>query len=146
MRRWLSLLVILPLVLLPGCGSNNNNTPTTVGLFGNWNVVMDDNAGNVVYAYGLALSQEGPDYSGGSISYTGSTAQPTQCIDPNTLSAEATTSGNNFTLTVVDTTTSTTMTLQGSLTSTNGSLTGTFSSTETAACRPQTGAFTMSPQ
>jgi hypothetical protein len=109
-------------------------------------MVMTDNSQAVVFAYGLALSQEGPDYSGGSIAYTGTTAQPTMCINANTLTAQATTEGNNFTMTVIDTTTATTMTLQGSLTSTSGSVSGTFTTTETAACKAYQGSFVMTPQ
>jgi hypothetical protein len=135
--------------LVAGCGSNNNTTPTNIGLFGNWNIVLDQNGtSNPIYVFALALSQEGPNYSGSSIPYTGSVPVPSgMCINSSTLRATATTSGNDFTLTVVDNTTNTTITIEGSLTSSTGSLSGTFnSSSPNGACHAEQGSSLMSPQ
>jgi hypothetical protein len=101
MQRWFYILSLLWLITVTGCGGNNN-VSTNVGLFGNWNVVMyPTGSQNPVYVFALAMSQEGPNYSGGSITYMGSIAAPSNmCIDANTLTAQATTSGSNFTMTL----------------------------------------------
>lgn len=147
MRPLSCLLSLVLVTTIAGCGGGNN-TPTNVGLFGNWNVVMypTGNA-NPSYVFALALSQEGSNYSGGSITYNGSVAPPSNmCIKANTLRATATTSGSNFSMTVTDSTTSTVISVTGSLTSQTGQLSGTYSNQASPACTASQGTVVMSPQ
>ena len=78
--------ILLPVFLLAcvaGCGTGNSN-PSNVGLFGNWNIAMyPTNDANPAYVFALAMSQLGSStYSGASIAYNGSVAQPSNmCID-----------------------------------------------------------------
>jgi hypothetical protein len=76
---------------------------------------------NPVYVFALAMSQEGSNnYRGGSITYTGSVTAPTNvCINPETLNAVATTNGNNYTMTITDTSTNTVIAVNGSLSQPN---------------------------
>jgi hypothetical protein len=147
MRRWPCLLSLLLAASLSGCGGNNNTT-NNVGLFGDWNIVMYPTGGTTPsYVFALAISQEGTTYSGSSITYTGSVAAPSNmCINANALRAQATTSGNNFTMTVTDTTTDTVITVDGSLATQTGELSGTYSNSATAACQESRGTVAMSPQ
>jgi hypothetical protein len=146
--RCLCLLFSLVLAAaLVGCGGSNN-TPTNVGLFGNWNVVMYPTAsGTPTYVFALALSQEGTNYSGGSITYNGGVAPPSNmCINANTLRATAATSGSSFSMTVTDSTTSTVISVTGSLASQSGQLSGNYSNQASPACPESQGTVVMSPQ
>ena len=148
MRRWLYILTVLSLIVLAGCGGNNNPT-TNVGLFGYWNIVMyPTNNANPVYVFGLAMSQEGTNnYSGGSITYTGSVTAPTNmCINPKTLNAVATTNGNNYTMTITDTSTNTVISVNGSLLSQTGSLTGNYTKAASQSCPASQGTANLAPQ
>jgi hypothetical protein len=142
---WLLSLVLV--ATLAGCGGSDN-TPTNVGLYGNWNVVMypTGNA-NPSYVFGLSLSQEGTSYGGGSITYNGGIAAPSNmCINPNTLRASATTSGTNFSMTVSDSSTNTVISVTGTLASQTGQLSGTYSNAASEACTASQGTVVMSPQ
>ncbi|MGC2110886.1 MAG: hypothetical protein WA655_15300 [Candidatus Korobacteraceae bacterium] len=132
---------------MSGCGGSNNTT-NNVGLFGDWNIVMYPTGSSTPsYVFALAISQEGTSYSGSSITYTGGVAAPSNmCINANALSAQATTSGTNFTMTVTDTTTDTVITVNGSLATQSGQLSGTYSNSVTAACQESRGTMAMSPQ
>jgi len=147
MQRWSRAIPILWLMILAGCGSGNN-TPNNVGLFGNWNITMYPNgSGNPAYVFALAMSQEGNDYSGSSIAYTGSVAAPSNmCIDANTLSATATTSGSNFTMTVTDASSNTVISVQGSLSSQSTNLSGTYNNPASSTCPESEGTMNMAPQ
>jgi hypothetical protein len=147
MRTSSCLLALVLVVTLAGCGGSNN-TPTNIGLFGNWNVVMYPTGSSTAsYVFGLALSQEGSNYSGGSIVYNGSVPAPTNmCIDPNTLRATATTSGSNFDMTITDATTNTVISVTGTLASQTGQLSGTYSNGASTACTASQGTVVMSPQ
>jgi hypothetical protein len=141
-------LVLVLLATVTGCGSSNN-TPSNVGLFGNWNVVMYPNGSSTPsYVFGLAMSQEGSsNYSGSSITYNGSVAIPSNmCIDGNALTATATTSGTNFTMTITDTTTATVITVQGSLTTQTTTLSGTYNNLASQVCSASTGTASFTPQ
>lgn len=138
------------LAALIGCGGSNNTTQNA-GLFGSWNIVTytaNTTTPAPIYVFALALSQAGPNYSGGSIIYNGGVAAPpTMCINPNTLTATATTSGTNFNMTVTDTTTNTVIQIQGSLATQTGSLSGNFTSASTfGTCPAESGTVVMSPQ
>ncbi len=147
MRTLSCLLTLLLVVTLAGCGGSNT-TPTNIGLFGNWNVVMyAQGSGTATYVFGLALSQEGTNYSGGSIVYNGSVAAPSNmCINPNTLRATATTSGSNFNMTITDSTTNTVISVTGTLASQTGQLSGTYTNQASTGCTASQGTVVMSPQ
>jgi hypothetical protein len=147
MRPLSCLLSLILLSAIAGCGGTNN-TPTNTGLFGNWNVVMyPTGSGTPSYVFGLAMSQEGTNYSGGSITYNGSVAAPANmCIDPNTLRANATTSGSNFSMTITDSTSSTVIAVTGTLASQTGQLSGTYTNPASPACTASQGTVVMSPQ
>ncbi|MFZ0315199.1 MAG: hypothetical protein WAL85_21040 [Candidatus Korobacteraceae bacterium] len=148
MKRLSYFLVVALLAAISGCGGSNT-TPANVGLFGKWNVVMYANGGTTpTYVFALAMSQlGGSNYSGSSITYNGSVAIPSNmCINGNALSATASTSGNNFTMTVTDTTTQTLITVQGSLVTQTTTLSGTYNNLASSACPASTGTVTMSPQ
>jgi hypothetical protein len=147
MRILSCLLSVLLVVTLAGCGGSNT-TPTNIGLFGNWNVVMYPTGnGTPSYVFGLSLSQEGTNYSGGSIVYNGSVPAPSNmCIDPSTLRATATTSGSNFNMTVTDATTNTVISVTGTLASQTGQLSGTYNNGASTACTASAGTVVMSPQ
>jgi len=141
-------LVLVLLATVTGCGSSNN-TPTNVGLFGKWNVVMYPNGSTTPsYVFALAMSQEGgSNYSGSSIAYDGSVGIPSNmCINGNALSATASTSGSNFTMTVTDTTTETVITVQGSLATQTTTLSGTYNNLASQSCSASTGTVSMTPQ
>jgi hypothetical protein len=148
-RYYYHLLVMLLLMSAVSCGSGNN-VPNNVGLFGNWNIAMyPTNSPNPVYAFALAMSQEGGStYSGASIQYTGSVAQPSNmCINPNSLRATATTdSNNNFTMTITDTSSNTTISVQGSLSSQTTTLSGTYNNPPSQICSQSQGTVSMTPQ
>jgi hypothetical protein len=149
MRLWSCFIALILVVLNAGCGGSNN-TVTNVGLFGDWNVTMYPTGSTTpVYVFGLAMSQEGSsNYSGGSIAYTGGVAVPSNmCINANALSATATTSGNNFTMTVTDSTSETVITVHGTLATQNGSsLSGTYSNSASRTCSASSGTVSMIPQ
>jgi len=149
MRIFSCLLALILVAALAGCGGSDN-TPTNVGLFGNWNVVTyPTGSQNPSYVFALALSQEGSNnYSGGSIVYDGGVAPPSgMCINANTLQATATTSGSNFTMTVTDTTTSTIIRITGTLTGgSESSISGNYSNDASPACSSSQGTVTMSAQ
>jgi hypothetical protein len=149
MKRLSYFLVLTLLATIPGCGSGNN-TPTNVGLLGNWNVVMYANGSTTpMFVFALAMSQlgGGSSYSGSSIAYDGSVAIPSNmCINGNALTATATTSGSNFTMTVTDTTSETVITVQGSLATQTTTLSGTYNNLTSTTCSASTGTVTMTPQ
>lgn len=150
MKRWFCLLPLFLLVLTAGCGSGYNNPAENVGLYGNWNVVMypTGNA-NAIYVFGLAMSQEGSsNYSGASIAYTGGVSAPSNmCINANTLSASASVSGSNFTMTVTDTSSNTVITVHGILpTLTTSSLSGNYSNAASSTCSASSGTMSMVAQ
>ena len=147
MRALSCLLALILAATLAGCGGSNN-TPTNVGLYGNWNVVMyPTGSATPSYVFGLALSQEGTSYSGGSITNNGGVAAPSNmCIDANTLRASATTSGSNFSMTVTDSSTNTVISVTGTLASETGQLSGSYSNAASAACTASQGTVVMSPQ
>ncbi len=102
---------------------------------------------NPVYVFGLSLSQEGSNYSGGSIAYNGGVPAPSNmCINPNTLRATATTSGSNFSMTVTDSTTSTVISVTGTLASQTGQLSATYTNQASEGCTASQGTVVMSPQ
>jgi hypothetical protein len=104
-------------------------------------------SGTPAYVFALAMSQEGSNYSGGSIAYNGSVAAPANmCIDPSTLRASATTSGSNFNMTVTDSTSSTVIAVTGTLASQTGQLSGTYTNPASPACTASQGSVVMSPQ
>ena len=144
-------LVLVFVLLLAGCGGNNNNTPNNVGLFGNWNVVMypTGNA-NPAYVFALAISQEGTNsYSGSSITYTGSVPAPSGiCINASGLRMTGTTnsSNSNFTMTITDPTSQTVITAQGILSSVTTSQSGTYTNPASGSCPASSGTFTMTAQ
>lgn len=145
-----SIAALLLLTGLLGCGGSNSTTQNA-GLFGSWNIATytaNTTSPTPIYVFALALSQAGPNYSGGSITYTGGVvAPPTMCINPATLQATATTNGSNFTLIVTDTTTHTVITIQGSLATQTGTLSGNFTSSSTfGTCPAESGTVVMSPQ
>lgn len=148
MKRLSCFLVLVLLVTITGCGSGNN-TPNNVGLFGNWNVVMYPNGSSTpAYVFGLAMSQlGGSNYSGSSITYTGTVPIPSNmCINAKTITATATTSGSNFSMTVTDSTTNTIIAVQGSLATQTTTLSGTYNNTASQSCVASTGTVTMTPQ
>jgi hypothetical protein len=147
MRTLSCLLALTVIATLAGCGGSNT-TPTNVGLLGNWNVTMypSGNA-NPVYVFGLSLSQEGSNYSGGSITYNGGVAAPSNmCINANTLRATATTSGSNFSMTVTDSTSNTVISVTGTLASQTGQLSGNYTNQASTGCPASQGTVVMSPQ
>lgn len=149
MQRLSYFLALFLLATVAGCGSGNNNTTSNVGLFGNWNVVMYPNGSTTPsYVFGLAMSQEGGNnYSGSSIAYTGGVGVPSNmCIDANTLSATATTSGSNFTMMITDATTSTVIIVNGSLATQTTTLSGTYNNGASQVCAASRGTMTMTPQ
>jgi hypothetical protein len=142
------LVAVFLLATVTGCGSGNN-TPSNVGLYGNWNVVMYANGSSTpMFVFALAMSQLGnSNYSGSSITYNGSVAIPSNmCINGKTLTATASTSGSNFTMTVTDASTQTVITVQGSLTTQTTTLSGTYNNLASEACSASRGTVTMSPQ
>jgi hypothetical protein len=148
MRRWLLVLPLTLLVLIAGCGGGNS-TPTNVGLFGNWNITMYPTGSTTpAYVFALAISQEGStNYSGSSITYTGGIAPPSNmCINPEALRATATTSGNNFTMTITDSTTNTVISVQGTLSTQTTTLSGTYSNQASSTCTASNGTMSMVPQ
>ena len=148
MKRLSYFLVLVLLATVTGCGSSNN-TPTNVGLMGNWNVVMYPNGSTTpMFVFALAMSQLGSsNFSGSSITYNGSVGIPSNmCISGNALTATATTSGNNFTMTVTDTTTQTVITVQGSLATQTTTLSGTYNNLTSQSCSASSGTVTMTPQ
>ena len=150
MRRCLCLLLTLTLLaLILGCGTGYNNPTTNVGLYGNWNVTMyPTGSATPVYVFGLAMSQEGSsNYSGASIVYNGSVAAPSNmCINASTLTAVASTSGNNFTMTVTDATSGTVISVTGSLASQTSELTGNYSNVASSTCPSSSGTVDMLAQ
>ena len=148
MRRFYSLLPILLLAVLSGCGGSNNTT-NNYGLYGDWNVAMYQNGSQTaVYVFGLAMSQEGSNYTGSSIAYDGSVPVPSNmCINANSLRATATTSGNDYTMTITDTSSNTVITVTGQLES-NGStsVTGNYNNAASATCPASSGTMDMVPQ
>ncbi len=148
-RCQLTLLPIVLLALVAGCGTGVN-TPSNVALFGNWNIAMyPTNNANPVYVFALAMSQLGSStYSGASIAYNGSVAQPSNmCINANSLRATATVgSNNNFTMTITDTSTNTIISVQGSLTTQTNELSGNYTNGSSQACSASQGTVTMIPQ
>ncbi len=148
--RSVSCLIALILVaILAGCGSGNNNTPTNVGLFGDWNIAMfPTGSSSAIYVFALAISQEGSNnYSGSPITYNGSVPVPTNmCINSSALRATATTSGSSFTMTVTDDTTEKVITMQGSLATSTTTLSGTYSNPASQTCKASSGTFSMTPQ
>ena len=149
MRRLSCLPVLLLIAMIAGCGTGYNNPPTNVGLFGNWNVAMyPTGSTTAVYVFALSMSQEGnSNYSGVSTRYTGSVPVPSNmCINANTLSANATTSGNTFNMTITDTSTNTIISVSGTLASQSSSLTGTYNNTASQACAESAGTVSMVAQ
>ncbi len=101
------------------------------------------------YVYALAMSQLGSStYSGGSIAYNGSVAQPSDmCIDALSLRATGTVAADNsFTMTVTDTSTNTIISMRGSLSTTTNALSGNYTNGASQACKASQGTFTMVPQ
>lgn len=149
MRRWFSLLPILLLATIAGCGGSNN-TVNNVALYGNWNVAMyQSGTQNAVYVFGLEMSQlGGSNYSGASIPYNGSVPVPSNmCINGNTIRATATTNGNNFNMTLTDTSSGTVISVTGTLES-NGStaVSGNYTNVASATCPASQGTMNMVPQ
>ena len=147
MRRWLYLLPLVLLAISAGCGTGYNNPPVNSGLYGNWNIVMYPTGSQTpVYAFGLAMSQEGnTNYSGASIPYTGFVGVPgNMCINANALNATATTnnSGNTFTMTITDSSSGTVITVQGSL----ATLSGNYNNGASQTCPASSGTMSMSVQ
>ncbi len=149
MQRCLCLLSLFVLAVTAGCGTGYNNPPTNVGLFGNWNVTMTPTGSQTpVYVFGLAMSQEGSsNYSGASIPYTGGVPAPSNmCIDANKLSANATTSGSNFTMTVTDPSSGTIISVQGTLAPQSSTISGTYNNAASSTCSASSGSMTMVAQ
>jgi len=150
MQRWFYLPTLMLVALTAGCGSGYNNPTTNVGLFGNWNVAMYATGDvNPVYVFGLAISQEGSsNYSGSSITYNGGLTIPTNmCINAKTLSATASTSGTNFTMTITDATSGTVINVQGTIpTQTTSSISGTYSNAANQSCPASSGTMSMVAQ
>lgn len=150
MRRYLYYLLSLPLLLSAvSCGSGSS-APHNVGLFGDWNIAMyPTNSPNPAYVFALAMSQEGNStYSGASIAYNGSVAAPSNmCISASSLRATATTtSNNNFTMTITDSTSNTVISVQGSLSSQTTTLSGTYTNPPSQSCSQSQGTMSMVPQ
>ena len=150
MFRLLCCLVALMIVLvIAGCGGSYNNNNNTVGLFGNWNIVMyPTGSPNPSYVFALAISQLGANnYSGSPITYTGSVPVPSgQCINSSAVHSTATTNGSNFTMTVTDTTTQTVITMTGSLATGTNVLSGTYTNPKSVTCSSSNGTFSMAIQ
>jgi hypothetical protein len=150
MRRYYYYLLVTPLLFSTVSCGTGNNTSGNVGLFGNWNIAMyPTNNLNPSYVFALAMSQEGSsNYSGASIAYTGSVAQPgTMCINPNSLRATATTdSENNFTMTITDTSSGTVIGVTGSLSSQSTTLSGNYNNPPSRSCTQSQGTMSMVPQ
>ena len=92
---------------------------------------------NPVYVFALAMSQLGSStYSGASIAYNGSVAEPSNmCINANSLRATATLgSNNNFSMTITDTSTNTIISVQGTLSSQSNALSGSYTNGASQAC------------
>lgn len=141
-------LALVLLATIAGCGGSNN-TPSNVGLFGNWNIVMYANGSSTpMFVFALAMSQlGGSNYSGSSIAYNGSVAIPSNmCIDGSALTATASTTGSNFTMTVKDPTTQTVITVNGSLATQTTTLSGTYNNLASQSCSASSGTVTMTPQ
>jgi len=148
LRHLLPATALLLALMTAGCGTGNNN-PTNVGLFGDWNIVMfPTGSSNAMYVFALAISQEGSNtYSGSPIPYTGSVPIPTNlCINSSDLRASATTTGNNFTLTITDATSATVITVQGTLATNTSTLSGTYSNPASQTCGASSGTMSMTPQ
>lgn len=148
MQRYTLLLPIFLLFTVVSCGSGNNNPVNNVGLFGNWNIAMYATGSTTpTYAFGLAMSQEGNNYSGASITYTGSVAPPANmCINANSLTATATTTGSNYTMTITDATTNTTIRVTGAIPTDTTGVSGTYTNPSSSTCPESTGTMDMEPQ
>jgi len=149
-RNVLYLIGLMLIVIVAGCGSGNSNPATgNNGLFGSWNITLfPTGSSNPSYVFALAISQEGTNnYSGSSITYTGTIPVPTnQCINSSELRSTATVNGSNFTMTVTDSTTQTVITMSGSLGTINSTLSGTYTNPASPTCAASSGTFTMAPQ
>ncbi len=150
MQRCFCLLITLVLIALTaGCGTGYNNPTTNVGLYGNWNVTMyPTGSATPVYVFGLAMSQEGSsNYSGAAIAYTGGVAVPSNmCINANTLTAVATTSGNNFNMTITDSTSQTVISVTGTLATQTSTLSGNYTNPASSTCPASSGTVDMLAQ
>jgi len=100
------------------------------------------------YVFALAMSQEGgSNYSGSSITYNGSVAIPSNmCINGKTLTANASTSGSTFNMTINDATSGTVISVQGSLATQTTTLSGTFNNIASQSCVAARGTMSMTPQ
>lgn len=151
MKRWLFVPSLCVVILLAGCGGSNNN-PNNVGLFGNWNVAMYATGSQTpVYVFAVAMSQEGSNYSGASITYNGSVSIPSNmCISGSHISARATTStaGNvtNYAMSFTDSTSNTIINVTGSLNPSSTTVNGNYSNSASATCPASSGTMTMVPQ
>jgi hypothetical protein len=148
-QRWFCFPVILLLVISAGCGGSGSSTVSNTGLYGNWNITMyPTGSSSPTYVFALAMSQEGSsNYSGGSLAYTGGVAAPSgMCINANALTATASTSGTNFTMTITDTSSGTVIYVTGSLTTQTTTLTGSYSNAVSNTCSASSGTVTMVPQ
>jgi hypothetical protein len=149
MRRLSCFLVLIPVLLIAGCGSGTSNPSVVNGLFGDWNIAMyPTGSSNAMYVFALAISQEGSDnYSGSPITYDGTVPVPTNlCINSAALRATATTTGSNFTMTVTDSTSQTIITMTGSLTTFTNTLSGNYTNPASETCPASSGTFSMTLQ
>jgi hypothetical protein len=149
MRRVICFSLLLPVLMIAGCGSGTNNPGTVNGLFGDWNITMfPTGSSNAMYVFALAISQEGSNnYSGSPITYNGTTPVPSNlCINSSALRATATTNGSNFTMTVTDSTSQTIITMTGSLTTFTSTLSGTYTNPASETCPASSGSFSMTLQ
>ncbi|HTV64347.1 MAG TPA: hypothetical protein VMD98_02025 [Bryocella sp.] len=149
MRRLSCFLLLIPVLMISGCGSGTSNTGTVNGLFGDWNITMfPTGSSSAMYVFALAISQEGTDnYSGSPITYDGTVPVPSNlCINSSALHATATTNGSNFTMTVSDSTSETIITMTGSLSTFNDTLSGTYTNPASETCPASSGSFSMTLQ
>jgi hypothetical protein len=152
MRLLSGFLVATLLVMTAGCGNGYNNNPTNVGLYGNWNVAMyPTGSTTAVYVFALAISSEGSNnYSGGSTTYNGSVAIPSNmCINGNSLSVSATTSnsGTSYAMTITDTSSGTVISVTGSVpTTATSTISGTYNNASSQTCSASSGSMTMVAQ
>jgi hypothetical protein len=148
MRRLSCFLLLIPVLMIAGCGSGTSN-PTVNGLFGDWNIAMfPTGSSNAMYVFALAISQEGSNnYSGSPITYNGTVPVPSNlCINTSALHATATTSGTNFSMTVTDSTSQTIITMTGSLSTFTSTLSGTYTNPASESCAASSGTFSMTLQ
>ncbi len=151
MKRWLFVPSLFVVMLLAGCGGNSNTT-NNVGLFGNWNVAMYPTGSTTpAYVFAVAMSQEGSNYSGASITYNGSVSIPSNmCISGSHISVRATTStaGNvtNYAMSFTDTTSNTVINVTGNLNSNSTTVNGNYSNSASATCPASSGTMNMVPQ